>query len=212
MNRTRPHASRALRARDPQRGNAMLLSMIVLTALATLSGVTVVSVQGGIATTGADRFHALAVYAAESGGAAAIDYLRRNINLTSGWTSFVTASNSAPKSPPLPGNGVPWGQPGNLFSVDTQGWYNVQILNNRSDPQFAAGLDSDSRVVIRSTGYGPNGAIAIIEWEISGAGATGYGRPCPSYGQKGLTEDGAGRNDCLGTINSSDTATYRPGG
>jgi hypothetical protein len=32
------------------------------------------------------------------------------------------------------------------------------------------------------------------------------GRPCPSYSQKGLSEDGAGRNDCLGTFSGALTA------
>ena len=41
---------------------------------------------------------------------------------------------------------------------------------------------------------------------------TGLGRPCPSYGQKGMAEDGAGRNDCLTTVISTDVATYSPGG
>ncbi|MGN6108006.1 MAG: hypothetical protein ACTHU0_23055 [Kofleriaceae bacterium] len=190
----------------------MLLALIVLTALGTLSGLTVVSVQGGIATTGNDRFHAMAVYAAESGGAVALDHLRKQINLTSGWTALVTPNNDNPVSPNMPGNNVRPGQPGNLFNDDMQGWYSVQILNNRSDPKFAVGEDDDDRVIIRSTGYGPNGAIAVIEWEISGSNVTGLGRPCPGYGQKGMSEDGAGRNDCLGTINTADTATLRPGG
>ena len=35
--------------------------------------------------------------------------------------------------------------------------------------------------------------------------------PCPAYGQRGVAEDGAGRNDCVGDINDTDVATYRPG-
>ncbi|HEU0029743.1 MAG TPA: hypothetical protein VFQ53_03850 [Kofleriaceae bacterium] len=190
----------------------MLLSMIVLTALATLSGLTVVSVQGGITTSSNDRFHQIAVYAAESGGAAAMDFLRKNVNKVTGWQKFISANNANPQQPNIPGNNAPIGTPGNLFSTDMQGWYSVTILNNRSDPGFTTGADSDKRVIIRSTGYGPNGAIAIIEWEISAANITGLGRPCPGYGQKGMGEDGAGRNDCLGTINTGTTATFRPGG
>jgi hypothetical protein len=186
--------------------------MIVLTALATLSGLTVVSVQGGIATTSGDRFRAIAVYAAESGGAVATDFLRRNISLQQGWTAYVTPANASPVTPSFPGNNVPWGQPGNLFSIDTQGWFSVQIYNNRSDPKYDLGQDGDARVIIRSTGHGPNGAVSILEWEISGSAVTGLGRPCPGYGQKSLSEDGAGRNDCLGAVNISDTAVFRPGG
>jgi hypothetical protein len=190
----------------------MLLAMIVLTGLATLSGLTVVSVQGGIATTGNDRFHSIAMYAAESGGAVAMDHLRKNVNLDSGWTLYVSPNNLSPVKPIMPGNDARPGQTGNVFSPDTQAWYSVTILNNRTDAGYAAGTDEDDRVIIQSTGYGPNGAIAIVEWEITAANITGLGRPCPGYGQKGMSEDGSGRNDCLGVINTTDTATFRPGG
>ena len=201
-----------VKTRQRERGNAMVLSMIVLTALATLSGLTVVSVQGGIATTSNDRFHNIAVYAAESGGAVAMDYLRRNINLASGWSAFVSANNANPPQPNIPGNNIKYGQSGTLMSPDQQGWYSISILNNRHDAGYAAGTDNDKRVIIRVTGYGPNGAVAILEWDVTAANVSGLGRPCPAYGQRGMGEDGAGRNDCLGAINTGDTATFRPGG
>lgn len=190
----------------------MLLAMIVLTALGTLSSLTVVTVQGGIATVGNDRFHAIAVYAAESGGMAAMDFLRKNINLATGWTAYVSPSNTAPPQPNLAGNNQEVGASGNLFSADIPGWYSVEILNNRTDSGYASGNDNDKRVVIRSTGYGPNGAVAVVEWEITGQNAAGLSRPCSVYGQRNEAEDGSGRNDCLGTINTGDTATFRPGG
>jgi hypothetical protein len=190
----------------------MVLAMIVLAALGTLSALTVVTVQGGIATAGNERFHMVAVYAAESGGAAAMDFLRRNINLTTGWKAYVSANNASPPQPSLPGNNADVGTTGNLMSSDMPGWYSVQILNNRSDTGFATGDDNDKRVVIRSTGYGPNGAVAVVEWEITAQNALGLGRPCSAYSQKNESEDGSGRNDCLGTLNTADTATYRPGG
>ena len=190
----------------------MLLALIVLGALGTLSALTVVSVQGGLATAGNERYHAIAVYAAESGGAAAMDFLRKNINLSTGWTAYVTAKNTSPKQPTFAGNNQPIGAPGNLFSLDTQAWYSVEILNNRSDTGYATGVDNDKRVVIRSTGFGPNGSVAIVEWDISGANALGIGRPCSVYSQKNESEDDSGRNDCLGVINTGDTATFRPGG
>jgi hypothetical protein len=198
--------------RQPERGNSLVLAMIVLAALGTLSSLTVVSVQGGIATVGNERFHTIATYAAESGGAAAMDFLRKNINLTTGWKSYVSASNANPPQPNLPGNNQAIGTGGNLFSADMQGWYSVQILNNRSDSGFATGDDNDKRVVIRSTGYGPNGAVAVVEWEITAQNVTGMGRPCSVYSQKNESEDDSGRNDCLGVINTGDTATFRPGG
>jgi type II secretory pathway pseudopilin PulG len=190
----------------------MVLAMIVLAALGALSSLTVVTVQGGIATAGNDRFHVVAMYAAESGAAAAMDFLRTNVNLTTGWKNYVSASNANPPQPNLPGNNQDVGTAGNPFSSDIQGWYSVQILNNRSDTGFATGDDNDKRVVIRSTGYGPNGAVAIVEWEINAQNVTGLGRPCSVYSQRNESEDDSGRNDCLGAINTGDTATFRPGG
>jgi hypothetical protein len=190
----------------------MVLAMVMLAALGTLSVLTVVSVQGGIATTGNDRFHTIAVYAAESGAAAAMDFLRKNVNLSTGWKSYVSARNTSPPQPNLPGNNLASGAAGNLFSADMQGWYSVQILNNRNDGGFATGDDNDKRVVIHATGYGPNGAVAVVEWDITAQNVTGLGRPCSVYAQRNESEDDSGRNDCLGTINTGDTATFRPGG
>lgn len=198
--------------RQRERGNSLVLAMVVLSALGTLSALTVVSVEGGLATAGNDRFHAIAVYAAESGGAAAMDFLRKNVNLATGWKSYISPNNASPPQPNLPGNNQLNGDAGNLFSTDVQGWYSVQILNNRGDTGFATGDDNDKRVVIRATGYGPNGAVAVIEWEITAQNVTGLGRPCSMYAQRNESEDDSGRNDCLGTINTSDTATFRPGG
>jgi len=201
-----------LPARHRERGNSLVLAMIVLAALGTLSALTVVSVQGGIATAGNERFHAIAVYAAESGGAAAMDFLRKNVNLSTGWKNYISARNASPPQPNLPGNNQDVGAASNLFSADIQGWYSVQILNNRSDTGYATGDDNDKRVVVRATGYGPNGAVAVIEWEITAQNVTGLGRPCSVYSQRNESEDDSGRNDCLGMINTADTATFRPGG
>ena len=201
-----------LPSRHRECGNSLVLAMIVLAALGTLSALTVVSVKGGIATMGNERFHTIAVYAAESGGAVAMDFLRRNVNLSTGWKNYISAANASPPQPNLPGNNQDVGTAGNLFSADVRSWYSVQILNNRSDTGFATGDDNDKRIVVRATGYGPNGAVAVIEWEITAQNVTGLGRPCSVYAQRNESEDGSGRNDCLGMINTSDTATFRPGG
>lgn len=207
------HHSRSGRSRGAsERGNSLVLAMIVLAALGTLSSLTVVTVKGGLATAGNYRYHSVAVYAAESGGAAAMDFLRTNVNLATGWKAYVSPKNANPPQPNLPGNNHDVGTPGNPFSSDMPGWYSVQILNNHSDPGFATGDDSDKRVVIRSTGYGPNGAVAVVEWEITAQNVTGMGRPCSVYSQRNESEDDSGRNDCLGQINTADTATFRPGG
>lgn len=190
----------------------MLVSLIALTGLAALGGMTVTSVQGGVSTASADRFHSIAQYAAESGAGAAMSYLRANVTSSSRFTSLVTPANQAPKSPQeISGNNRKPGESGNVFSTELGAWYHVEIWNNRADPGYAAGSDEDAKVVIRATGYGPSGAAAIVEWEVQATGMSAMGRPCPGYGQKGLSEDGAGRNDCMGEVSLADTATYRPG-
>jgi hypothetical protein len=190
-----------------------MISMIVLTGLAALGNLTIVTVQGGTTAAAADRFHTIAMYAAESGGAAAMEFLRTNVNSGTRFTAYVVASNTNPKSPAeISGNNLASGATGNLFSPSLKASFSVQLLNNRDDPGFATGSDEDAKLIIRSTGYGPNGASATLEWQIQAGGLSALGRPCPGYGQKGLAEDGSGRNDCMGAVTSTDTATYRPGG
>lgn len=196
-----------------QRGSALVISIIVLTGLVTLGGLTVLSVQGGIGAAGHERHRSTALYAAESGAAAAMDYLRRNVDATQYWSAFVEPNNDNPQRPiDIVGNGAAHGTPENLFSTDTIAWYEVEVLNNRDDDGYATGDDRDGRVIVRSTGHGPGGATAQVEWQV-GVEVTGpQGRPCPGYGQKGMAEDGAGRNDCLTTIVATDVASYSPGG
>jgi hypothetical protein len=206
-----------------ERGNALLVALIALTGLVTLAGLTVLSVQGGIATSASDRFNAIALYAAESGASAGMDYLRKNLVIT-GTTktfppAFVSASNAnPPQLPDIPGNNKPPGDPANLFSSNQQAWYTVELLNNRNDTcpdtssGYLTGKDCDGDLIIRATGHGPDGATAQVEWEINANSATSTNTPCPSYGQKDMAENGAGNNDCLSSVSSGSTATYRPGG
>ena len=141
------------------------------------------------------------------------DYLRKNVNGTTKYSEFVNPNNASPQMPSgIVGNGARPGQAGNLFSTDMNAWYEVEVLNNVEDPGFAVGDDTDKTIIIRSTGHGPNGAVAQVEWYVRADAVSGLGRPCPSYGQKGMSEDGAGRNDCLTNVVSSDVATYSPGG
>jgi hypothetical protein len=201
-----------------ERGNALLVAVIALTGLISLAGITVLSVQGGIATSSSDRFASIALYAAESGAAAGMDFLRKNIVITGGgqrhWPStFVSASNTAPPQlVDIPGNNRLPGDAANLFSPSLNAWYTVELLNNRSDTGFATGLDNDGDLILRVTGHGPDGASAQVEWEVSGNGASPITTPCPGYGQKDMAENGAGNNDCLAAVSAGSTATYRPGG
>lgn len=183
--------------------------MVILIALISLGGLTTLSVQGGIASTGHDRFRSVALYAAESGAAAGMAFLRVNVNPTTYWSQFVTPNNGAPLvSPPgIAGNGAEPSTASNLFTPEMRAWYQVEIVNNLDDPGFVLGEDQDGRVVLRSTGYGPNGTTARIEWDVRVTGAIVPGSPCPSYAQAGIDAHGAGLNDCMGSV-TSDMATY----
>lgn len=167
MTKTRP-------PRDHQLGNSLLLALIVLSALATLGSLTVVSVQSGFKTSTNDRSQVIAMYAAESGGAAAMDFLRNHFDPATGWSAYVKPGNDPSLltplvAPDLPSSGAQPGTTENLFSADQNAWFSVTLLNNRNDPGFAAAAgtnDKDGQVIIRSTGHGPQGGVVILEWEV----------------------------------------------
>ena len=201
---------RVLRARQPQRGNSIVLALIVLSALGTLAMLTLFSVRGAVRSAAADRFHTTALYAAESGAAVAMDYLRSQAT----WSPLINPANAATPIPAgwaqIYGNG----DGHNAFSADTGASYTIAILNNHSDTGFATGADNDHRVIIRATGFGPDGATAVIEWDVSGGAGSTQSTPCNEYSQGQLSEYGGGNNGCLGTITggSANTASTRPGG
>jgi hypothetical protein len=158
--------------RDPQRGNSLLLALIVMSSLATLGSLTVVSVQSSLKASTNDRSGSIATYAAESGGAIAIEFLRTTYvealvpSPTAFWSAYTHPKNLTIEVPAFPSNGALPGSPGNPFSADQNAWFNVELLNNRDDPDFNGGTDQDGQLIIRSTGHGPQGSVAIIEWEV----------------------------------------------
>jgi type II secretory pathway pseudopilin PulG len=168
--------------RDPQRGNSLLLALVVMSALGTLGTLTVISVQSSLKTSTNDRAQAIAMYAAESGGAAAMDFLRNHFDPTNGWSSYVRPSNNpivTLGAPDLPSSGAQPGTADNLFSADQNAWFSVDIVNNPNDPHFGApsNNDGDAQVIIRATGHGPQGSVAIVEWEVR---RTGFPPPPPA--------------------------------
>ncbi|HEV7559030.1 MAG TPA: hypothetical protein VGO00_26335 [Kofleriaceae bacterium] len=141
--------------RVPQRGNSVILSIIVLAALATLSGLTVITTQGTMSQATNDRFHTIALRAAESGAATTMDFLRTSAS----WSTWLGTVPTFPANNALPDT------PNNQFRHDQQAYYEVTVVNNHADPGGAL-VDTDNDVIIRSKGHGPNGTIAIIEWEV----------------------------------------------
>jgi hypothetical protein len=194
----------------------MLLLLLAIGGLGLLGGITIVATRGGLAAAGHDRFKTVALYAAESGAAAGVDYLRRQRAAGVSWSELVSPSNEAPLSPEdALGNGARPGDDGNPFDPTMHAWYELEILNDPSDSGFVAGDDHNDRVIIRATGHGPDGAVARVEWDVraNGAGANSSKKKhCPGYGQRGLAEDNAGRNDCLETIDHTVVESYTPGG
>ena len=146
----------------------MVVMLIVLVTLGTIAGLTVISVQGGAAQASAQRFSAMALYAAESGAASAMSWLKAQHDTANHFTDLL---NQTPAG--IPGNTIRPGQPGNLLSNDQQGWYEVKIVNNFGDPEFDLGRDFDGTIILQSTGYGPNGAMRRLEWEVHMDAATG---------------------------------------
>ena len=80
--------------RDPERGNSLLLALIVMSSLATLGSLTVVSVQSSLKASTNDRSGSIATYAAESGGAMAIEFLRTNyVEVANYWSAYTHPKN-----------------------------------------------------------------------------------------------------------------------
>lgn len=200
------------RARASERGTVMFLLLLALAGLAALGGLSILAVRGSMTAAGHDRFKTIALYAAESGAASAIDYLRRQSAAGVPWSALLEPLDDPPLSPAdALGNGAPPGEVDNPFSADTQAWFEVVILNNPTDPGYATGDDTDGRVIIRATGHGPDGATAQVEWDVRSNSTGGTVDHCVGYAQMLLAEDGAARNDCLATIDATIVDRYTPG-
>src|SRR4051812_41556730 len=107
--------------RDRQRGNSLLLALIVMSALAALGSLTVVSVQSSLKASTNDRSQAIAMYAAESGAALAVVFLRYHFDPAAGWSAYVKQNKNPATvvplgAPDLLSSGAQPGAPNNPFS------------------------------------------------------------------------------------------------
>jgi hypothetical protein len=158
-----------VRSRDPERGAALVLTLVTIAALLGLGAVTVLSMQSELGSSGQSRFQQQALYAAESGVAAAIDYLRGSCHPQELFSASVSEANVDPPRPPqILGNGILPGQAGNPFNAEAGMWYEVELLNNASDSGLAAGDDTDAVVIARVTGHGPDNTVVTVEVEVRG--------------------------------------------
>lgn len=152
------------------------MALIALTGLGTLGVITVLSVSGGATAASADRSHAVAVYAAESGLMVGMRYLGLptfdyDDSASGRRFSYVVlpGANNPYDLPGLPGNRALPGSSQNLFSPSMKAWYDVKVKNNPTDPNVndtTDNEDSDGRIIFTSTGYGPSRATATLEAEV----------------------------------------------
>ncbi|MBI4510320.1 MAG: pilus assembly PilX N-terminal domain-containing protein [Deltaproteobacteria bacterium] len=187
--------------RDPEHGGALIVSLITLVALLGIGGVTILAVQSELASAGHARFGQSALYAAESGVAAAMDFLRTRCDPTRLFTDTVNNQSSWSG---IYGNGKRYGQTGYPFSSDTQCWYEVDILNNESDPQYGSGVDSDGIVVVQVVGHGPNQSVSTLSVEVfnnSCQAASSTSTRCDAdYSQRGVNSMNSSNANCSSAV------------
>lgn len=195
-----------------ERGSVLVIAMLVLMALLSIAGLAALQVEGYVKSSSDERFKSIADLAAESGLEMTFPYLRNNYHVQDHWGSIVHADNApdSPASTAVPGNNRLPGEVGNPFDPKLQAWYSVRIFNNVRDPGLIVGNDDDSIIVVESTGYGPNGTVSQIVVELRSPAADSMGRPCPTYGQRGMASDNAGFNACLGQIDYTKRCAMNP--
>jgi hypothetical protein len=154
-----------------QRGAALSMALITVAALLGLGATTLCSVQMELAHSGQSRFTESALYAAESGVATGMEFLRNHCDPASKFSAWVSPANASPPQPSqIVGNGLQPGVLGNLFAAGSDEWYEVSILNNREDPGFATGTDDDGTVILRAVGHGPDQTTVAVEADVQDTG------------------------------------------
>jgi len=203
--------------RDPERGAALVLTLITIAALLGLGAITVLTVQSELGSSGQSRRTQQALYAAESGAAAGMDFLRTSCSPYEAFSALVTPGNSAPLEPEgIYGNhDSTTTDPENFFYANggvEDVWYSVAILNNRTDAGFADGTDQDFTVIIRSTGHGPDGTVVTIDVEVFAA-ACKESFCAQDFAQRNITARNDANAVCSTRVEpSAGTRTIVPGG
>lgn len=170
-----------------EKGSVLIVTMVGLTALLGIAGMTILSARSTLSTSASNRFQTSALFAAESGVWAGIDFLRQSCDQSTLFTQFVSPDNASPQSPSgIFANNVPPGTAPNPFDIRRKAWYRVTILNNSGDPGLSSGRDTDSQVILHVVGYGPDGTQATVEVEVRNDVC--LAKFCDAdYAQRGLT-------------------------
>lgn len=202
------------RTRPPppsERGAALILTLIAVSALLGLGALTLLSVQTELASTGQSRFNQSALYAAESGVAAGMDFLRNNCSPQALFTPWMSPSNQSPQQPvQIVGNGLKPGASGNVFSPDSDVWYEVSLLNNIEDPKFAVGVDWDGTVILHVVGHGPDQTVVTLEVEVQNTNC--LATFCEQeYAQRNVTARNDANAACSARVTSGTLRTMTPG-
>ncbi len=176
-------ANDCVRAGEGERGSILLIALLVLTGLLALAALSVTKVSRGVRSASQTRFQSIALFAAESGVSAGMDFLRNNTAPLTYYSVFVSPSNTIIQTPlGIAGNTVAAGTPGSVFGASSQMSYVVSVKNNTDDPGFIAGTDSDGIVVLHALGAGPDlsrveievrvqkivgvGSLKILDWHV----------------------------------------------
>jgi len=207
--------------RRRQRGAALLLAMIAITALLTLGALTVLTVQVEHQSGGSGRFEQQALYVAESGAYAGIDFLRTNCQTLDLFSQFLSPDNAVIQEPTgILGNKVMPGASGNPFgSTNTALWYEVQIKNNESDTGFHGGVcpgapgnagpDCDGIVVLRSTGHGQDQSVATVEVTVQNTSCLAA-FCAQEYAQRDVGERNTASVACSQRVTNGTLRSYNP--
>ncbi|MBL4636482.1 MAG: hypothetical protein JKY56_21670 [Kofleriaceae bacterium] len=153
--------------RDGERGSILLIALLVLTGLLALAALSVVKVSRGAKSNSQTRFRSVALFAAESGISAGMDFLRNNTAPLTYYSAFVSPSNTSVQTPlGIAGNTIAAGDPGSVFGASSHMSYTVSVKNNTDDPNFSTGSDSDGIVILHSVGEGPDLSRVQIEVRV----------------------------------------------
>ena len=145
-----------MRARRLREGGfSVIIVMIVLIMLVGIAMILIATSRGDVRSSANERETAVAFYAAEAGIAHGKAYM-------SSMTYDPALKFKALIGVTLPRRTFDYAVPNTNPEIKIPASYEVSFLNN-NDQAPDAGGDTDGTIKVRSIGYGPNNAQAVIE-------------------------------------------------